>query len=97
MAKKKRKAPKPESRSDENDLTPEAAEALDVIAEMERTIEDDISGEAYRRGEDFFESVMEKAKSIGATITRTGRCSDAQRGALDNMHEGIKKWVHDDD
>jgi hypothetical protein len=45
------------------------------------------------KNQSYFDGVEDRAKAIGETITHTGRVSDAQVTALENMLAGVKKWV----
>jgi hypothetical protein len=46
-------------------------------------------------GRRFGTSVADRAKSILATIQRTGRVTTPQARSLDNMSLGVEKWFHD--
>lgn len=46
-------------------------------------------------GEDFANSVDEKARSIRATITEHEHCSQRQKDAISNMQDGVNKWFTD--
>jgi len=71
-------------------------EALDLVDTIDRIIDEDIDGETYSKGEDFFGGVSSRAEDIGATIERTNKVSPAQKQALDNMLAGVRKWLHTD-
>jgi hypothetical protein len=55
-------------------------------------IEDDLPEEKYLQADDFFDSVLERTKGILETVQRTGRVSDRQFEALQNMYDGVSKW-----
>ena len=44
-------------------------------------------------GMEFGESVAEKVSGISETIERTRRVTDAQARALDNMEDGVDRWL----
>jgi hypothetical protein len=44
-------------------------------------------------GMEFGESVGEKVAGIAETIERTRRVTDAQARALDNMEDGVDRWL----
>ena len=46
------------------------------------------------KGHDFADSIMERATAIFGTISCTGRVSDNQAKALNNMSLGVEKWFH---
>ncbi len=66
-------------------------ETIGLIEELNETI-DGLDPEIYDAGEDFFESVREKANAIQETIDRRGKVSEAQSAAIVNMLEGVRKW-----
>lgn len=45
------------------------------------------------RGEDFATSVTEKIESMAETVEKGQFVTAAQWTALDNMHDGIKRWL----
>lgn len=45
-------------------------------------------------GADFAESVRDKVESIQATIQGNANATDRQVAALENIHAGVKKWLH---
>lgn len=75
----------------------EVKEAMDVAMEIVRVIEEEIEEYTKVKHEDYFESVMDKARAIYKTIKNSNHASKGQRNALDNMLAGIKKWVHEDE
>jgi hypothetical protein len=64
--------------------------ALELVDEIEELAEQMPSA-----GQEFAESVLANAKSIAATIERSGRVSPAQRKALNNFADGLAAWIHD--
>lgn len=68
---------------------------VEQACELVETIQDVIDGldpDVVERGQDFFDSVLEKAESIETTILSRGIVSEAQESALENMLEGVRKW-----
>lgn len=47
----------------------------------------------YYRATDFFDGISEKAAEMHGTISKSRRLSDKQRVAIDNMEEGLAKWL----
>lgn len=45
------------------------------------------------RGADFAESVCDKTSDIGDTIEETGVVTEGQMKALENMREGLQRWL----
>ena len=91
---------KKNKQDEDRNLPREVRDALAVAAEINETIEDEISDRAKMRGAEFFEGVQERTDDIAETLRETGHVTDKQRGALDNMLAAVKKWVHprrDDD
>lgn len=74
-------------------MTKEAKAAVAVADEIAQTV-DDLPDRAKLKAADYFESVAERAEAIADTIRSRGRVTDAQAAALDNMLEGVRKWVH---
>ena len=72
-------------------------EALDTVQSIEDLIEKLTDRRHSDDAYDYFESVLDRAKSIGETIERNDRVSDKQANALTNMLEGVRKWDHGDD
>lgn len=62
-------------------------EILDMIEEMDDDTKD--------RGCDFFVSVEEKVTDMLNTIEENDRCSDGQMTALENMRDGVARWIRD--
>jgi hypothetical protein len=81
---------------EEPEVPPDVREALGVVEDIKYTVEK-VDEHVREEREDFFGSVVKKAKAIGATIEKTNRVTAGQREALDNMLEGVRKWVHDDE
>lgn len=70
------------------DMEPEAEEALSLC--------DTILADAEQvpsAGFEFAESVCEKVRSIRETIESSGRVTQGQANALENMHAGIVRWI----
>lgn len=66
-------------------------EAMEVVDEINDLIEEyDGDSEDAR---DFFDSVSEKADGILQTIENRGRVTDNQAAALENMLDGVRKWI----
>lgn len=63
----------------------EAMELVDEIVALADDVPD--------RGADFAESVREKSLSIGETIERTDRVTEAQAEALENMRNRLLRWM----
>ena len=42
----------------------------------------------------FGESISEKVLGIQSTIERTGGVTEGQITALENMYNGVQKWMH---
>ena len=63
--------------------TVEAAEQLIEV------IEEDLPDSAYSQASDFFDSVLDRTKSMLETMESTGRASTAQAEAIDNMRAGV--------
>ena len=70
-----------------------ADEAVELAQEIVQMIEEDITEEQYAAGDEFFDSVMEKAKDIGQSIQERKRASPNQVRALENMKKGVQKWI----
>lgn len=69
-------------------------EALELGQKILDMIEDDVSEEAIENADpDFFSNVEEKTKGIMQTIEERQRVSDGQANALQNMHDGVAKWI----
>ena len=73
-----------------DDLSPDVKEALALVEEIESLVE-----ELPDAGEEFGESVLEKASDIAATIEANDRVTDGQMTALENMLDGVQRWFHD--
>ncbi len=92
----KRHKPRPPEAAAPPKESAEVVEALELVERIESTYEDDVDERSKEKGEEFFNSVMEKARSIGETIEKTQRVSSAQTTALENILTGVRKWVHED-
>ena len=62
---------------------------LDAASEVIGDAED-----VPERGEDFAQSVIEKIEAIMETVEDQEKVSRGQWDALQNMHEGVLKWLH---
>lgn len=71
-------------------------EAKEMIAEIDRMIEEDLSEKARDKGSDFFEDVQEQMADVEETIVENGYVTDNQERALRNWKTGVGKWIHDD-
>ena len=69
-------------------------EAIEYGEETIRIIDDDLSDGALAKAATFFESVRDKTRSIIETVEERGEVTRAQSNALENMREGVEKWVH---
>jgi hypothetical protein len=69
-------------------MTDEAEEALALCDEIES-----LAGDVPEAGETFAGSVCERTADIRATIERTGRVSPGQLSALENMRDGLSRWI----
>lgn len=73
----------------------DASPAVAAIEQCDRIIEK--CGEVPDDGEDFADSVIEKAASIRDWIHKHGRVTDRQQTALDNMESGVDRWLESGD
>ena len=73
----------------------DSQEALDKIYDL-RALIDENAASLSSDGEDYLTSVDETLKGIGETISRTGRCSDGQETAIENIEAGVRKWLPED-
>ncbi len=69
------------------------AEALEQAERIQEKIENDVPEWAQNKASDFFEDVMEKAKSVAKTIESTKRVTEGQKRALDGWEAGVDKWI----
>lgn len=76
-------------------MTPAAERAINIGRNIVKMIEEELSDETYSKASGFFDSVLERAKSIMATIETVGRVTTKQIDALANMAAGVAKWFHD--
>lgn len=67
---------------------PDIDEALSLIDDIQAMADD-----VPERGADFAESVRDKAASIGESIERDGRVTANQIHALENMRDGLERWL----
>ncbi len=67
--------------------------AVEQVGRIEELIED-LDEQARDRGGEFFDGVLEKARSIAETIEAQGRVSEKQAQALDNMEAAVRRWIH---
>lgn len=74
----------------ENDITA-ALTLVDQITSMAEDLE------LPEEAEDFAASVKEKALSIAKTIEERQCLSDKQLTTLENMRNGLRKWLREDD
>ena len=65
-------------------------EALSIAEEIES-----MAADLPEEGEDFGESVAEKAADIAANIKSHNRVTDNQLNALENMRDGLSRWFPD--
>lgn len=68
-------------------------DALKIVEEISKTIEDEVPEWKVLKNQNYFASLEDRAKGIGETIERTNRVTDAQVTALENMLSGLQKWV----
>jgi|SRR5208283_2918990 len=68
----------------------DVAEALEMADEIEN-----LASDLPAEGEDFGMSVLEKSGDIARNIAAHNRVTDAQREALSNMLDGLRRWFHD--
>lgn len=74
---------------------PQQMDTAAVRAALEITDEImSMADEVPSAGQGFANSVCHKAESIGNTIEKTGVVTDAQMTALQNMREGLLKWLN---
>lgn len=69
-------------------LTEQAEEAIGICDQIASAV-----GDLPDRASDFGISVSEKAASIRESIERTGRVTDGQFVALENMLAGVNRWL----
>lgn len=67
--------------------------ALKLVDEISETIAEDVPEWKVLKNAEYFESAEERAKAIGETVARTGRVTDGQMTALENILAGLRKWV----
>jgi len=59
---------------------PDAREGLRLVKLIEHTIETQISARAYAKAGDFFGGVLDRARSVGRIIERTGESTPPAAG-----------------
>lgn len=69
-------------------------EATEMIAEISRVIDEDVSDSARDRGIDFFEDVLDSAGQVEDTIMENGYVTASQESAIRNWLKAVSKWVH---
>ena len=79
----------------DEDRPADVREALDTVHGITDAIER-VEEHTRDKHTNYFDSVDRRARGIAETIERTNRVTDAQRTALDNMLEGVRKWIHED-
>lgn len=55
----------------------------------------DLVPDVCEAGEDFAASVEEKADAIAESVARHRAATEGQLTALENMLDGLRRWVHD--
>lgn len=67
----------------------------DASAQCDRIVDmiDELDSRTLDKAADFFESVRGKVSAMQETIDRMKQISPKQRQALDNMEDGVSKWV----
>lgn len=65
-----------------------ASEAFGLCDEIES-----LAGDVPDRGQEYAESVVEKSESIRASVEASGRASVGQISALENMRDGLLRWI----
>lgn len=71
------------------------AEALELAATIVDLVEEELPDGAYERGQEFFDSVLEKSRAIAETVEARGLVTAAQAAALRNMEAGVRRWLRD--
>lgn len=72
--------------------TPQADDSAEQAFELCDEIES-LADDVPSRGQDFADSVLEKAADIRASVEQLGRASDGQISALENMRDGLSRWI----
>jgi len=72
---------------------PTVQEAEALVEEIADLIDNEVPDGAFRRMPDYFESVRSKALDIGDSVESYGSATEAQIEALENMRDGVKKWI----
>jgi hypothetical protein len=69
-------------------------EAIDLIEEIERLIEEDVPERSKTDvAPDFFEGVLKRSKDIGETIESKQEVTPNQLAALNRMKAGVERWI----
>lgn len=72
------------------ELDRSVTEALEIAEEIES-----LAADLPEEGEEFGQSVSEKAADIAANIEKHNRVTDGQLDALENMLDGLRRWFND--
>ncbi len=72
------------------ELPPDAQRALKIVDEIES-----LTDEVPEAAEDFATDVLQKSISIGMTIMRANSVTANQSSALENMRDGLARWIRD--
>jgi hypothetical protein len=76
-----------------NDKSADAHDAEQALAMVDDICE--ACEQIPSRGQDFAESVIEKATAIGNNIEQHNRITAGQWSALQNMLDGCERWISD--
>lgn len=94
------KAAEPEAKHSQTPETNAVASDLQIDSETGNDEVDDLLAEMHELaeqvpdvGQGFAESVLETIKGISDTVRETGIATDKQIVALENMRDGLRKWV----
>jgi len=71
---------------------------VEAAQELQQQIDDaiqEVSEDVRDRNCEFFEGVESKTSSILRTVESTGRFTEGQRKALENMLDAVRKWIRD--
>lgn len=71
----------------------QAKQVAKLVDEIVETINEDVAEWKVLKNQNYFTGVEDRAKAIGETVAHTGRATDAQVAALENMLAGVKKWA----
>lgn len=75
-----------------DDKSPEVKAALELCDTILAKIEE-LPDAAF----DFGASIEDKVGGMREWIDQNSRVTDKMTAALENMHAGVKKWLHEDD